>query len=68
MNGKVHVVVSIDESKGKELNLNASNIIKTLISPMIQGNGGGNATLASAVGQDASRLNEVIQSVRNLID
>lgn len=67
INGKVHVVVSIDESKGKELNLNTSNIIKTVISPLIQGNGGGNATLASAVGQDASRLNEVILSIRNLI-
>jgi alanyl-tRNA synthetase len=49
------------------MNLNASTIIKTIVSPLIQGNGGGNPTLASAVGQDATRLNEVIQSIRNLI-
>jgi alanyl-tRNA synthetase len=67
MNGKVHVVVSLDETKSKAMNLNASTIIKTIVSPLIQGNGGGNPTLASAVGQDATRLNEVIQSIRNLI-
>ena len=37
------------------------------VSPLIKGGGGGQKTLASAGGQDASRLEEVIQRVKDLL-
>ncbi len=48
-------------------NLEAPKIIKEYIAPLIKGGGGGQKTLATAGGQDASKLNEVIEKVKSLL-
>ncbi len=67
IDNKSFVALGIDEAlvKGKELD--ASKIIKEHIAPLIKGGGGGQKTLATAGGQDTSRLNEVIEKVKSLI-
>jgi alanyl-tRNA synthetase len=67
INGKANVVVAVDEKFIASKNTDAVKIIKEQVSPLIKGGGGGQKTLASAGGQDASRLEEVIQRVKNLL-
>ncbi|MEP6927547.1 MAG: alanine--tRNA ligase-related protein, partial [Ginsengibacter sp.] len=45
----------------------SNKIIKEIIAPIINGKGGGQKTLSTAVGQDPSRLNEVIEKVKSLL-
>ena len=45
----------------------AVKIIKEKVAPLIKGGGGGQKTMATAGGQDASRLEAVIQNVKNLL-
>ena len=47
--------------------LDAPKIIKEHIAPLIKGGGGGQKTLATAGGQDASKLKEVIEKVKQLL-
>ena len=47
-------------------NLEAPKIIKEHIAPIIKGGGGGQRTLATAGGQDASNLLQVIAKVKSL--
>ncbi|HEV8273266.1 MAG TPA: DHHA1 domain-containing protein [Chitinophagaceae bacterium] len=47
--------------------MDAGKIIKQVVAPIIKGGGGGQKTLATAGGQDASNLQKVIDSVRGLI-
>jgi alanyl-tRNA synthetase len=66
IDGKANVAILLDESlaaKGFE----APKIIKEHIAPLIKGGGGGQKTLATAGGQDASSLNKVIEMVKALI-
>lgn len=65
--GKPFVAVSIAETVCKARNLDAGKIIKEKIAPLIKGGGGGQATLATAGGQDASNLKEVIETVKSLL-
>jgi alanyl-tRNA synthetase len=37
------------------------------VAPLVKGGGGGQKNLATAGGQDASRLNEVIAKVKSLL-
>jgi alanyl-tRNA synthetase len=67
INGKANVVVAVDEKFIASKNTDAVKIIKEQVSPLIKGGGGGQKTLASAGGQDASGLEEVIQRVKNLL-
>jgi alanyl-tRNA synthetase len=60
--GKAAVAVSIGESLSATLP--ATQIIKEKIAPLIKGGGGGQKTLATAGGQDASQLNKVIELVK----
>jgi alanyl-tRNA synthetase len=65
VNGKASVAIALSEtivSKGFE----APKMIKEHITPIIKGGGGGQKNLATAGGQDASNLNQVIESVRKL--
>ena len=48
-------------------NLDASRIIKEIVAPLIKGGGGGQKTLATAGGQDASALESVVSAVKALI-
>lgn len=67
IDNKPFVALGIDEVlvKGKELD--ASKIIKQHIAPLIKGGGGGQKTLATAGGQDTSRLDEVIERVKSML-
>jgi alanyl-tRNA synthetase len=47
--------------------LDAGQLIKQVVSPLIKGGGGGQKTLATAGGQDASKLQEVIDAIKKLL-
>lgn len=65
--GKAHVVIMLDEAVAAAKNLEAPKIIKEHIAPLIKGGGGGQKTLATAGGQDASTLLQVIEKVKSLL-
>ncbi len=67
IDGKPFVAISIAESIVANKNLDAAQIIKQHLSPIIKGGGGGQKTLATAGGQDASNLQKVIQLVKTLL-
>jgi alanyl-tRNA synthetase len=67
VDGKAHVAVMIDEALIAEKNMDANKIIKEQVTPLIKGGGGGQKTLATAGGQDASNLNQVIQKIKELL-
>jgi alanyl-tRNA synthetase len=61
--GKASVAVSVDDHSS----FDAGKIIKEHIAPLIKGGGGGNKTLATAGGQDASQLANIIETVKSLL-
>jgi len=67
IDGKAHVAILLDEQLADSKNLEAPKIIKEYIAPLIKGGGGGQKTLATAGGQDASNLEKVIEKVRSLL-
>jgi alanyl-tRNA synthetase len=64
---KAAVALYISQELVNSKNWQAPQIIKTTIAPFIKGGGGGQATLASAGGQDASQLDKVIEAVKSLL-
>ena len=67
IDGKAQVAILLDESVIVSKNLEAPKIIKEHIAGLIKGGGGGQKTLATAGGQDASNLSLVIEKVKSLI-
>jgi len=67
LGGKPHVAVGISDSVVAAKNLDAGKIIREHIAPLIKGGGGGQKTLATAGGQDASQLAKVIDIVKSLL-
>ena len=67
IDGKASVAVLLDDHIAASKNLDAPKIIKEHIAPLIKGGGGGQKTLATAGGQDASNLKLVIEKVKSLI-
>jgi len=67
IDGKPFVAVSIDEKTVAAKNLDAGKIIKEVAAPLIKGGGGGQKTIATAGGQDASNLQKVIDTIKNLL-
>ena len=65
--GKAAVAVGISDSVVSGLELDAGKIIKATVAPLIKGGGGGQKNLATAGGQDVSRLPEVILQVKMLL-
>jgi alanyl-tRNA synthetase len=65
--GKASVAVLVDEAIIAAKGLEAPKIIKEHIAPLIKGGGGGQKTLATAGGQDASQLIKVVEQVKGLI-
>ncbi|ANE53602.1 alanyl-tRNA synthetase [Flavisolibacter tropicus] len=65
--GKASIVLLFDEAKAAEMGLDAGQIIKKQVAPLIKGGGGGQKTLATAGGQDASALHQVIEAVKGLL-
>lgn len=66
--GKPAVAVGISETVVVARQLDAGKIIKEIVAPLIKGGGGGQKTLATAGGQDAGGLNNVIVQVRRLLE
>ncbi|MBC7948476.1 MAG: alanine--tRNA ligase [Chitinophagaceae bacterium] len=64
---KPYVALGISDGVVKDRNLDAGKIIKEHIAPLIKGGGGGQKTLATAGGQDAGSLEEVIRKVKDLL-
>ena len=67
IDGKASVALMIDESLGTARGWEAPKIIREKIAPLISGGGGGQKTLATAGGQDTTRLDAVIDAVREAI-
>ena len=65
--GKAAVSVLLDDQLAESKGLQAPAIIKEHIAPLIKGGGGGQKTLATAGGQDASNLPQVIERVKDLL-
>jgi alanyl-tRNA synthetase len=68
LDGKAAVALLLDEQLVSTRNLQAPVIIKEYVAPLIKGGGGGQKTLATAGGQDASNLLQVIERVRDVLD
>jgi alanyl-tRNA synthetase len=67
INGKAQVAIAISKELSEAKGLDAVQIIKQKIAPLIKGGGGGQKVLATAGGQDASALHTVIQTVKSLL-
>ena len=67
ISGKPSVAIALSEDVVASKGLDAGQIIKQQVAPLIKGGGGGQKTLATAGGQDASNLKQVIEKVRALI-
>lgn len=65
--GKPFVAVGISDTVVAARSLDAGKIIKEQVAPLIKGGGGGQKTLATAGGQDASNLKAVIDAVKKLL-
>ncbi len=65
--GKPSVTVGISETVVAARQLDAGAIIKQQVAPLIKGGGGGQKTLATAGGQDAGNLEQVIAAVKALL-
>ena len=65
--GKANVAIGISETVVTAKKLDAGKIINEHVKTLIKGGGGGQATLATAGGQDVSRLQDVIESVKSLL-
>ena len=65
--GKPFVAVGISDSVVAARQLDAGKIIKEVVAPIIKGGGGGQKNLATAGGQDVSKLFQVIEEVKKLI-
>ena len=66
VDGKAAVAVMTDEIVASK-NLDAQKIIKEHVAPFIKGGGGGQQTLATASGQDATKLTEIIETIKELL-
>ena len=67
IDGKAQVAVLLEEGVSAAKNLEAPKIIKEHIAGLIKGGGGGQKTLATAGGTDASNLQQLIEKVKTLL-
>ena len=65
--GKPFVAIGMSETVAAARNLDAGKIIKEQVAPLIKGGGGGQKTLATAGGQDAGGLKQVLETVKKLL-
>jgi alanyl-tRNA synthetase len=61
--GKAHVAISVNE----ESKMDAAKLIRETIAPLIKGGGGGQKILATAGGQDVSKLGEIPGILQSLL-
>jgi alanyl-tRNA synthetase len=62
------VAVMLDDQLVASHNLQAPAIIRERVAPLIKGGGGGQKTLATAGGQEAGNLPQVIANVAALLN
>lgn len=67
IDGKAFVAVGVDDVVAAAKGLDAGKIIKEQVAPLIKGGGGGQKTLATAGGQDAGKLADVIAAVKGIL-
>jgi alanyl-tRNA synthetase len=67
IDGKAHVAIGISDAVAAAKGLDAVKIIKEKVAGLIKGGGGGQATLATAGGQEVGRLAEVMAAVKGLL-
>jgi alanyl-tRNA synthetase len=67
IDGKANVVVAVDNSVIEKKGLDAAQLIKQKVAPLIKGGGGGQKTLATAGGSDISALQQVIEAVKTAL-
>ena len=65
--GKAAVLIGLSDKVASDKNLDAVKLIREKVAPAIRGGGGGQKTLATAGGQDADSLSEIITELRRLI-
>ena len=65
INNRAYVALAFDEKSSEKFD--ASKIIKEHIAPLIKGGGGGQKNFATAGGQDASNLKQVIDKVKSFL-
>lgn len=65
--GKPAVAIGIADTVVAARGLDAGKLIKEKVAPLIKGGGGGQKNLATAGGQDAGKLVEVIASIRSIL-
>ncbi len=65
--GKASVAIAISDHVVASKGLDAGSLIKQQVAPLIKGGGGGQKFLATAGGQDAGNLKQVIEKIRSLI-
>ncbi len=65
--GKAHIALGIADAVASSKGLEAPQIIKIHVAPLIKGGGGGQKTFATAGGQDAGNLSAVITKIRSLL-
>jgi alanyl-tRNA synthetase len=61
------VAVGVDEKVNAARGLDAGKIIKEHVAGLIKGGGGGQKTLATAGGQDATALQAVIDKIKSIL-
>jgi alanyl-tRNA synthetase len=66
IDGKAAIALLLDEQVAATKGLQAPVIIREQVAPLIKGGGGGQKTLATAGGQDAGNLLQVIERVKAL--
>lgn len=65
--GKPFVAIGIADTVVTARQLDAGKIIKELVAPLIKGGGGGQKNLATAGGQEAGNLKQVISAVKAIL-
>lgn len=68
LGGKPFVAVGISDTVVAAKGLDAGKLIKEVVAPLIKGGGGGQKTLATAGGQEAGRLMEVISEIKKRLE
>jgi alanyl-tRNA synthetase len=62
--GKAFVAIGIGDDLLSSRSLDATRMIKEQVTPLLRGGGGGQKSLATAGGLDASRFPEIIDGIK----
>lgn len=65
--GKAQVAIDISEAVVKAKNLDASQLIKTVVAPLIKGGGGGQKVFATAGGQNPEGFEALIAKIKGML-